>query len=347
MEEKLFRKAKEELINLVKIESPSGKESEILKYIEKRLKELGMDYEKQYIEENKDRYNIVVNPESDFVFCTHVDTIPVISKAYFKQNVVYGTGSADAKASIASIFLALESRDTKKAIAFTVDEEEFGIGSKVLAEKYRFKKGIVMEPTDLKICTAQAGSLEFEIKINGKEAHGSCIEYGENAIEKIINIINGFEKFSFLKEKHELVGFGGYNVEYIKGGAKVLLIPSSCEALIDFRVLPNQNIEDIEKMLTNYFKENDVEYKIVDVSKPFEIREDSDIVEGLKKSLKKFGIVPEISGFKSWTDASNLYEAGCEVLIFGPGKLEISHTSKEHVRIEDVIIASNIIADMF
>ena len=341
----MFKKAREELINLVKIESPSGKEKEILKYIEKRLKEIGMDYERQHVSEN--RYNIVVNPNSSFVFCTHVDTVPVVSRAYSKGNVVYGTGSADAKASIASLLIALENKDTKKAIAFTVDEEELGLGSKVLAEEYRFKSGIVMEPTNLNICIAQAGSLEFEIKINGKEAHGSCIEYGENAIEKIIDVIKGFEELEFLKEKHDLIGFSKYNVEYIKGGSKVLLIPAYCEALIDFRVLPNQNIEYVENILKNYFREKNVEHNLIDVSKPFEIPENSIVVENLKNSMKKVGIEPKISGFKSWTDASHLYEHGCEVLIFGPGKLELSHTAKEHIDINDVLIASNIIAEMF
>ena len=328
---------KRELIELIKIKSYNGYEKNILNYLEDKLDGIGIDYEKIYIE--KDRYNILINRGEEFFICTHVDTVPLDYGIRIENDTVYAIGSCDAKASIVSILKFLETTDElNSTIIFTVDEEGKGLGSEVIAKRYRFKRGIILEPTDMKIATASAGSLEYEILIKGKEAHGSCIEEGENAIEKAFEIINLIRNLKFLNENHPLIGKANYLLEHINGGSYELIVPEICKIVIDFRILPNQDMNKIRKELENFFKKLNLEYKLIDISYPFE-NKDYKFLNALKNMYKKaLGREPEIIGYKSWTDASNFFKySKSSVVIFGPGSLKYAHTKYENVNIKDII----------
>ncbi|MFQ6050788.1 MAG: M20/M25/M40 family metallo-hydrolase [Candidatus Hydrothermarchaeota archaeon] len=344
----------DELVKLIEIPSPSGEEDKILRYIEKRLNELDIPFERQNVKKN---YNLIVNPLDDpeLIICTHVDTIPLLYHQTLRAEVegerVYGLGSADAKGGILSILLTLETIKEKENLrkfpvtfAFLVDEEGDGSGSEKLADQYTSKYGIVLEPTGLDICVAGAGSFEIEIEVIGKEAHGSAIEFGENAIMKAIDVIEKINELSFLNEEHELIGKSLYNIQRIEGGFDALIVPKKCKMVLDFRILPNQDAKKIKKELHDYFDSKGIEYKLTDESMPFEINMDAEIVSLLKKAYKDvLGKDAKIRGMKSWTDAQNLYERGIEPVVFGPGRLETSHTSNEYVDVEDIILASKIL----
>jgi len=89
------------LKNLVKIESLSGKEEKLAKYILAYLKKLGYDAFMEGL-------NVLVLPEKDFIVTTHLDTFKVLASFSFNKEYAYGTGVCDAKASITAILLALE-----------------------------------------------------------------------------------------------------------------------------------------------------------------------------------------------------------------------------------------------
>ncbi len=345
----------DELVKLIEIPSPSGEEGKILRYLEERLSELDAPFERQEVNKN---YNLIVNPLDDpeLIVCTHVDTVPKLYhqnsfKAKVKEDRVYGLGSADAKAGIVSILLILKKIKEKEnlrnfpvSFAFLVNEEEDGLGSEKLADHYVSKYAIVLEPTELDICIAGAGSFELEIEVTGKEAHGSAIEYGENAILKAIDLIDEIDKFSFLNKEHELIGKSLFNIQKIEGGFDALIVPKICKMILDFRILPNQDFTKIKNELNDFFNSRGINYKFIHESLPFEINEDSGIVHLLKKAFKDVvGTDAKISGMKSWTDAQNLYEKKIEPIIFGPGSLEISHTSYEYVDVEEVILANKIL----
>ena len=340
---------KELIFTLASIPSPSGEEGAILEYLLGRLQDQGFDVSKQTVPDRF--YNLVINhqPQNKLLITTHVDTVPPwlgLFPPRLKEDSLEGLGVCDAKAGVAIMLMLLEERRQKgkplpATFAFVVDEEREGQGSAVLAQEKLPPYAVVLEPTDLKIAIAEGGSVEFEIRVQGKAAHGSCIPQGENAIERAIELVSKLKRLSFLYSEHPLVGPGGLNVERFSGGDGELRVPDSCIVEIDFRILPGQETEEIINEIKALLEATpNVHYIIKDVSEPFAIPQNSPLVKKICQAYQKaLGEEPELAGMPSWTDAAHLYAAGIEPVVFGPGDLSKCHTPEETIVLSDVVEA--------
>ncbi len=326
----------EELIELAKIRSETGYESRILQHIEEKLENLGVDYEKMPVDE--ERYNIIVNPEEKFMLNAHVDTVGDYFPPEMEGNILWGRGVMDDKAGVLIMLKLLEEfRDSLPVTyVFFVDEEEEGKGSKKYAEKYAHDFAITFEPTDMKVCTAEAGSLELEFEFWGRAMHGSCADERENAIWHGIKFLNALKKMRFLNAEHELLGKPAINVEMFDGGDYILAVPESAKALVDFVYLPGQTAVEIIDEVNRISRKYNANHMIYDLSPPFEI-------SPRKRMVKQFLKYAELGGFRSWSDAQHLVDKGTPTVVFGPGKLRDAHTKDEHVDMRDVNKAYQII----
>jgi len=348
-------KIKEELSRLVSIRSDSGQEQEILSYLEARLKELGLPTFRQKV--MGDRFNLIsaLHSHPKVLFSAHVDTVPDFGHPdLYSPRVeggrLYGRGSVDTKAGIAALLIALGLAREKGmkasnfAVAFTVDEEQEGLGSKVLPEAIRAAGAIVFEPTELMICPTEAGSIEVRIEIIGTPAHGGDFEAGDNPIMKAISLIEAFKDLGFVKGYHPLIGEGGFNVMEIKGGGDALIVPQRCELFVDFRIFPGQDVEEAKRELTQFFESEGARSEFVDVDPPFELGEDEMIVQIIRRAYTiALGEEPRFGAIKSWTDAGNLVSGGIPSVVFGPGKLAVAHTPWEYVELNEVVAATKVL----
>ncbi|MEN2996084.1 MAG: M20/M25/M40 family metallo-hydrolase [Acetomicrobium sp.] len=57
----------------------------------------------------------------------------------------------------------------------------------------------------------------------------------------------------------------------------------------------------------------------------------------------KLGLSLQTGAFKSWSDAEPYVTAGIPAIVFGPGKLSISHTPFEHISLGEMDVASRIL----
>jgi acetylornithine deacetylase/succinyl-diaminopimelate desuccinylase-like protein len=347
--------AAQELSRLVEIKSDSGQEHEVLAYLEHRLESLGFFPFRQKVVD--DRYNLIwtPNPYPKVLFTAHVDTVPDFGhpNLYIPRvegHRLYGRGSVDTKAGIAALILALEMARENRinvsdcAVAFTVDEEQEGLGSKMLPEAIRADGAIVFEPTELIICPSEAGSIEVRIEILGTQAHGGDFEAGDNPIMHAISLVESFKYLAFVRDYHPFIGEGGFNIMEIKGGGNALMVPHRCELFVDFRILPGRDAEDARRELIQLFKSKGVKWQFVDVDPSFELQRDASIVRLMEQSYKKaLGAEPKFGAIKSWTDAGNLVSGGIPSIVFGPGKLAVAHTPWEHVELSEVVAATRVI----
>jgi len=343
----------EQLVNLVSIPSVSGEEGQVLGYLEEFLTGLGIDALRQRVDGLW--YNLLVNhhEKNRVVLAAHVDTVPPLNglppQPVVKGEAVWGLGACDDKAGVV-ILTALLERFAEKleeipvTFAFLVDEENQGRGSETLAREKLPPWGIVLEPTELRICTCEAGSLEVEFTAHGKMAHGSEAEEGENAIEKALRTLERLKTLSFLEEEDERLGGSLMNILQISGGDGTLRIPHSCRCLVDFSILPRQEIEGIAQEIARILEEDKVDYAFRDVSLPFEIENDSWIVKTLSRAIEGASEQKaQLAGMRSWTDAAHLLEAGTQAVVFGPGRLSICHTPQEMVKIDELLAAYKIL----
>ncbi|HII61806.1 M20/M25/M40 family metallo-hydrolase [Pyrococcus horikoshii] len=333
-------RAKEILVQLLKIPSPSGREDRVALYIMEFLHKLNYDV---HIESDGEIIDLVVNPGAELFFEVHMDTIDPRAEPFVRGNIVYGTGASDIKGGIASILLMLEQlrkegKDLNVGIVFVSDEEKGGRGSALFMERYRPKMAVVLEPTDLEVHIAHAGNIEAYFEVDGKEAHGACPESGINAIEQT------FEMLQKLKDLEPFKAKGKYFDPHI--GIQELicenpyyLIPALCKGRLEARLLPDQEVEDILDLIDPILDEYTVKYEYTEIWDGYELSEDEEIVQIAKSAMDMVGL-DEFGAMRSWTDAINFTYNGTKTIVFGPGNLDISHTKQERIDVRDVVKAS-------
>ncbi len=336
-----------QLLNLVSIPSVTGQEGEILFYLEEEFASKGVDFERQRVETGW--YNILVGEceEPNYVIAAHVDTVPPMDgcppKPVVDGDWVRGLGAADDKAAVAvmcalAVEFADSLKDKKVLFAFLVDEEKTGLGSMALVGNITAKGAVVLEPTELRICAFEAGSLELVVEVEGRAAHGSCVEEGQNSIHRAIEIISGFSQLSFVGKDYPGIGKSTYSVMSISSGDFELRIPHRCSFMVDFRLCPDEDVQRAVDELVDYLKRQGASYRFVDVSPGFCLSEDEEILRRLKESYwRALGKEPVIGGMKSWTDAEHFVRKGIPAVVFGPGQLWMCHTPDEGVNVKEVL----------
>ena len=338
------KRIKELLGSLIEIPSPTGEEGPFQEYLKGLLEGLGLECFLQEILPS--RPNLIAwRGRTPLLICTHSDTIPAQSYELTEEGpYLKGRGVLDAKGQISALVVAIESTDAPVALAFTVDEEEGGAGGEGLWIPPWISMAIVLEPTGLRIATAQMGAIELEVEIAGKEAHGSCSDMGENAIEKSIKLINSLKSLPFLGKAHKLLGPSEVVPLWIEGGDKDLyIIPGKARLRVDIRIIPPLNPELLLDEIITVIKEFG-SARIIDIKPPFETRPESNITSLLRSACKEvLGESQPLVGMPSWTDADPLHRKGLEVALLGAGDLHLAHTSSEMVKIRDLSVLSDIL----
>ena len=134
----------------------------------------------------------------------HVDVVPTGDPAAWTGDPftpalagsrVVGRGACDMKGGVAAILdaVATVQRTASNlppfAVHFVVGEEDGGLGAfATLARGHGGAACVIPEPTDLRLVTANAGSLTFRIEVPGLATHGSTRYEGSSAIDSYLAI---------------------------------------------------------------------------------------------------------------------------------------------------------------
>uniref|UniRef100_A0A7J2TK13 M20/M25/M40 family metallo-hydrolase n=1 Tax=Archaeoglobus fulgidus TaxID=2234 RepID=A0A7J2TK13_ARCFL len=302
------------LKKLAEIESPSGKEKELKEFVRNYLEEHGYA-----VVENE--LFLLANRKSDLLVSTHLDTVKTKAKFRIEGNYAFGTGVADAKASLAAILEAAR-KGVDYSLAFFCEEEETGRGSKAFLDYWDGKYAIVMEPTNLKIASKHLGCIEADLVFRGIPCHASMPEFGVNAIEKaLLAYLNLSKKFKV-------------SILRIDGGSYEYVIPDKCSARFDFLLEPGELQIAMEEL-----KNLDAEINIIEAVDGFYSKKSAEI---LARAMELSGITPEYTTMPSWTDACNLAKK-FDVVVWGPGELRYCHTEWEKIDLKQIETAVKVL----
>lgn len=359
----------ERLGRLVRIpsENPPGREAAAADAVADMCRELGMGVE--LIAADAGRPSVVAHlgtGSPTVCYCSHIDVVPAGDPARWSRDPfgaeveggrLYGRGSCDAKGPVAA---ALEAVDILRAagvslggtlqLALCADEEAMGFkgAGYLVAEGILCPdKAIVGEPTSLSVVRAQRGASWFRVRTNGISAHGSQPQNGVNAILHMSAL--ALELDRHLPEvSHPLLGGPSINVGKISGGEKVNMVASWCEAEIDRRTVPGETQASVTASINAAvdavrarFPDISADVDLAFYAPPFEVPEDSrvviDTVAAMGAAAPGAGA---IAGFRGASDARFLADAGTEVVVCGPGDINLAHTVDESVEIEEVAAAA-------
>jgi len=360
------RRLTDRLARLVSIESenPPGREAEVAAATADYCRDLGLEVEVHELD--RDRPSVVARwrggPGPTVGYCSHLDVVPAGDRgawgrdpygAEIADGRMFGRGSSDAKGPTAAALEAIavlresgfEPSGTLE-LALVADEESGGFkGAAFLVEEKLIQPevAIVGEPSALRIVRAQRGIAWSRITTKGVAAHGSAPERGVNAIVHMAAIVGALQE-KLPDITHPVVGGPTIGVGTIHGGDKVNMIPALCVAEIDRRTIPGETEEQvlaqfeaaIEKARATH-PDVDATPEIVSWGSPFELRADAPLVETLAVAVAEVtGRDAEQIGFRGTSDARFLAEAGADVVVFGPGEIELAHTARESIDLDQL-----------
>lgn len=254
-------------------------------------------------------------------------------------DIIYGRGTCDMKASLASMIVVLEeiarAGDFPGTLVatFVVDEEYASIGTQAICreiEHWRPDAAIVTEPTDPNITVAHKGFVWAEIVTHGVAAHGSQYQTGVDAIAhmgRVLVELEGLGRRLAERPAHQYVTLPSLHASLIEGGVELSTYPDTCRLQIERRTIPGETVEDVEAELQEILQklaaadpQFSADLKITLVRDPYEIDPNATIVTTVLDAVEReYGARPDLDGGFGWMDSALLGAAGVPTVIFGPG----------------------------
>jgi acetylornithine deacetylase/succinyl-diaminopimelate desuccinylase-like protein len=305
----------------------------------------------------------------------HLDTVSGDNmKKPFRPRVqggkLYGRGSSDMKGGVAAIVAAGEAIQASTrylrgelVLSLVVDEETLGLGTKGFLEEESGDFAVVAEPTDNTIGVAQAGYLDFDVTCKGESRHGqTTLPQGwSNGFLQASNILNRLVSDPALIGKEKL---GGIVMEPTFNAAPVHPIQHPSLAwmtLEDFTVncllglVPRLTVQDSErfaKAALDRVRHHIEEANTLGLNASLTrsswdigfIQRRAGYVRGFEKAMRAVVGHSKRSYVQSFCDATHFCRTGIQTLLFGPGRMELGHSSHEYVSIRQVKDATGVFA---
>ncbi len=307
---------------LIKIPSPSGSESKLGFF----LKEILEKYFQVRIQKVGSSFNLLAFiGKPDFLFTTHIDTVPC--NIDFKEDSLslYGRGAVDTKGLIASmIFAAIRAKESGLSnfgILFDVGEESDFCGIKKAVNLVKPQFVVVGEPTNFKLVIGQKGLLGLKINSFGKSCHGSNPSNGICAISKLVDFLADLKKLALPINNS---GSNVLNIGLINGGFAINVVPDYASCSLEFRTtVDNKVILDLIKSLVKKFN---LEFEVLSNFNPV-FASESRFIKQLSFEQK----------FNSAFSEIYFWSGICPVIEFGPGNPEFAHTDVEMILKKDIL----------
>jgi acetylornithine deacetylase len=308
---------------LVDIESTTYHEGAVGDFLAEFLSGRSWNIEKTPVPQPKDstnqgpRWNVYAGPSSgqpDLVFSTHMDTVPPFISCTEDAEYLYGRGTCDAKGIIAAQTAAAESlREAgfRVGLLFVSGEERDSAGADVANLSPKGSKFLINgEPTDNRLALASKGALRVVLRAHGKMAHSAYPELGDNAINKLVELLHRLLALELPVE--ESVGPSTLNIGLMSGGRAPNVISDLAEAQVLIRLVGDStSTKEAIRKAAEGLAEVDFTLEV-----PFvRMRK----VEGLPTMVAAFT-----------TDIPQLSNWG-EPLLLGPGSIHVAHTTHERL----------------
>ena len=326
-------------------------EGEVPTFIFEKLKEIGLS--PRYLGASKERPNVICEwgekrGRMGLMLNGHMDTIPpegrdLISpfSGVIRNGKVYGLGCLDMKASLTAYIFAVKALidagvklKGKLTLAFVVDEESGACSP--YGTQYLLDSGIVPkacfigEHGSQYVRTAQRGGYRFKIITKGEAVHTGVSawergEVGHNAVVDMAKIIEALQGLEIPYKQSKM--FEGRRPMFtfptkITGGVAMNVVPSTCEAYGDVRLLPGNSEAQVKILMIERLQKLGIPYEIQDLIyvPAVEIDPHDPVVSSLQKAAKSvLGYVPEAKVSGPATDGWMLVKRDIPTIMgFGP-----------------------------
>lgn len=333
------------LQELVGIESISGNEDEIARFVDHTARKLGL-------ESVRDETGVKIlidtgRPGEALAFISHLDVVPPGNgwtrdpfTPVIEGGLLYGRGSGDAKASVAAMLLAgvdfAEGRSAaggRLLLVFGLGEEtKHTTMGRAVESLPPINAAVVGEPTNLDIAIAQRGLMMCDLVAHGDQRHAGYAADGDftNAITKLAADLVKLPGL-LAERNHPILGRATVTATMIEGGLSRNVTPPTARAVLDIRSTPSWDHPDIAVALRAALDCDLVvtSERLVPCETPPESR-----LLAVARSIR-----PEAKSFGSPTCSDWVFLRHADAIKCGPGTSRRSHTADECVELAEVTAA--------
>ncbi len=355
--------AVDELVRQIEIRSISNHEHDLMAYLERRCVELGFPVTTHPIPGAGP--NVLVRWDGasgppDLLLTAHGDTIHPVwewsDRARVDGTVVSGLGAQDDKGCAVAILLgALLAREagvdlegSSVALAFVVDEEVGGKGSRTLADELRPRFVVASEGTELDVAVVETGFIDGWARVRGTSFHGSLAEEADNAVEKAARLVLDLLEAPFTDVEHAIAGPNTVTFQRIESAAPMNAIPDHASLYVTCRVFGEPSLDEVRKQVESVCRSHDATFEVTDQGGWWETPASAPLVEAISRaSQRAIGRTPGLTRMPAWTDAHSFHDrCGSEVAVFGPGHLRAAHRPDEHIDAREIVRCARVFAEL-
>jgi acetylornithine deacetylase len=295
----------------------------------------------------------------------HIDTVGVEGMEHpFEPRIeagrLYGRGAYDMKGAVAASLAAVHALTESGArlagdlvIAAVADEEDASLGTCEVLTRWRTDGAIVVEPTELELCTAHKGFVWLELVTSGRAAHGSRWDLGVDAnlrMGRVLAALAELEREVRSRPPHPQVGPPSFHVGVLEGGTGPSTYAARSVAQIERRTLPGETVEAIEREIASAIEsarsqDGSIEASLTTrLARPaFEAPAEGALAPAVEAAAAEvLGRAPARIGVPFWTDAALCAEAGIETVLIGPVGAG-AHETVEWVDVESCVQLAGIL----
>lgn len=366
---------------IVAIPSMDSDIEEVGKRIGEEMVSLGFDA--VYI----DRYGSIVGRmgegEKIILFDSHIDTVGIGDpdqwewdpfEGKIEDGNLYARGALDEKGStpgmIYGIALAKELGLLEGFTAYylgNIEEWCDGVGCQAFVEWEGVTPDFVVigEPTKMQVYRGHKGRLELEVVATGRSAHAASNQFGDNAIYKMMPVINGIKELNDALPSDPFLGQGRITVTRVGSvSPSDNAVPDQCTIFIDRRITFGETkegiIENIQALIpeddANSFEVRELVYTepshtgaVFAYEKYFPawaIGDDHELVDAGQRAVESLFGERRASGKWDFSTNGNYWtgKLGVPSIGFGPGDEIYAHAVNEHVPLSEVVDATKFYA---
>ncbi len=349
--------------------------------IGQEMRKLGFD------EVYSDRYGSIVgrigSGPTVLLYDSHIDTVGIGDRAQWpwdpfqgkiEEGIFYARGALDEKGSTPGMIYGMAmARDLGLLEGYTlyylgnIEEWCDGVGCAAFVgwEGVRPDFVVIGEPTKMQVYRGHKGRLELEVVCKGKSAHAASNFMGDNAIYKMLPVIDAIDKRDATLRSHEFLGQGRITVTRISSvSPSDNAVPDECRIFIDRRVTFGDTVESviaeiealipphqradfrIEQLVWEEPSHTGAVYRYEKYFPAWALDADDPFVQAGQATVEALWGRRAPAGKWDFSTNGNYWrgKAGIPSIGFGPGDEIYAHAVNEHVSLADVVEATKFYA---